>query len=338
MLREDLKEDGPLAFVSSTEKNNGVTKFVSESNANKTLNSNVLAINYNGSLGSCFYHPYKAIFSDDVKILSLKDAQDDRDVLLFFKTLLLKQKNDTSYSFKFNANRVMNQEVEVPVGEDGQIDYAYMEEYVKKIFHEKEEEYFRWSQKRLSSMKKENIPNLDAVQWEQFPLSDICEIFSGEFSATNMDGAGEGREIPYVTSTSQNNGVSGFVPEEGPSKTQGAISVNRTGSVGKAFYHPYWARFSYNVRILTLKDKKADEGACLFICNQLMATAEKYNYGRLLGTERLGKESIYLPEKEGHPDFEYMSKYINNIMIEKYKEYLSWVEKREGIIPIISPL
>ena len=102
-----------------------------------------------------------------------------------------------------------------------------------------------------------------------------------------------------------------------------------TWAVGKAFYHPYGARFSYNVRILKLKDaKEADEGACLFICNQLMEMAKNYNYGRLLGTERLGKESIYLPEKDGKPDFEYMSKYIANIMIEKYEKYLSWSEEK----------
>lgn len=330
ILREELREDGPLAFVSSTEKNNGVTKFVSEANANKTLSSNVLAINYNGSLGSCFYHPYKAIFSDDVKILSLKDVQNDRDVLLFFKTLLLKQKNDASYAFKFNANRVMNQEIMVPVGDEGKIDYAYMKKRVGEIFRKKEEAYLKWAEKRLSSMKREDIPALSSVKWGQFLLSDICDISSGEFNINGEEEQDGGGEVPYVTSTAQNNGVSGFVPEGGPSLAKGVISVNRTGSVGKAFYHPYWARFSYNVRILKLKDEKADEGAHLFLCNQLMAAGKSYNYGRLMGTERLAKAMVYLPEKDNRPDFEYMSKYVNNVMIKKYEEYLSWAKTKKN--------
>ena len=329
MLRSTLgEEEGKLPFVSSTEKNNGITKFVSESNENQTANSNVLAVNYNGSIGSCFYHPYRAIFSDDVKVLSLRGAKGDRNILLFFKTLILKQKNESDYPYRFSSNRIMDQEIEVPVGEDGKIDYAYMEERVGDIFKEKEREYRNWAEKKLSSIHKADIPPLEKVKWTRFEIKEICEITSGEFH-TRVEKANEKAKIPYVTSTAYDNGIGTFVEGKEESYTKGAISINRTGSVGKAFYHPYGARFSYNVRILKLKDaKEADEGACLFICNQLMEMAKNYNYGRLLGTERLGKESIYLPEKDGKPDFEYMSKYIDNIMIEKYEKYLSWSEEK----------
>ena len=39
---------------------NGVTAFVS--NKNKSLDVNVLGVNYNGSVVENFYHPYEAIF------------------------------------------------------------------------------------------------------------------------------------------------------------------------------------------------------------------------------------------------------------------------------------
>ena len=329
MLRSSLGEEkGKLPFVSSTEKNNGITEFVSESNENQTANSNVLAVNYNGSIGSCFYHPYKAIFSDDVKVLNLKNVEGDRDILLFFKTLILKQKNESDYPYRFSSNRIMDQEIEVPIGEDGKIDYAYMEKYMEGIFKEKEKEYRRWVEKKLSSMHKAHIPPLEGVKWKKFAIRDICEITSGEFH-TRVEKADRDAKIPYVTSTAYDNGIGTFIKGKEESYTKGAISINRTGSVGKAFYHPYGARFSYNARILKLKnEKEADEGACLFICNQLMETAKNYNYGRLLGTERLIKEGIYLPEKDGTPDFEYMSEYIGNIMIEKYEKYLSWSKEK----------
>ena len=329
MLRISLGEEGKLPFVSSTEKNNGITKFVSESNENQTANSNVLAVNYNGSIGSCFYHPYKAIFSDDVKVLNLKNVEGDRDILLFFKTLILKQKNESDYPYRFSSNRIMDQEIEVPIGEDGKIDYAYMKRYMEGIFKEKEKEYRRWVEKKLSSMHKAHIPPLKDVKWKKFAIRDICEITSGEFH-TRVEKADKDAKIPYVTSTAYDNGIGTFIEGKEESYMKGAISINRTGSVGKAFYHPYGARFSYNVRILKLKnEKEADEGACLFICNQLMETAKNYNYGRLLGTERLIKEGIYLPEKDGNPDFEYMSEYIGNIMIEKYEKYLSWSKRKK---------
>ena len=45
--------------------------------------SNVLGVNYNRSVVENFYHPYKAIFSDDVKRLSLKEVEGNEFLYLF---------------------------------------------------------------------------------------------------------------------------------------------------------------------------------------------------------------------------------------------------------------
>lgn len=56
---------GRRPFIGSTDGNNGVTAFIS--NENNSLDSNVLGVNYNGSVVDNFYHPYECLFSDDVK-------------------------------------------------------------------------------------------------------------------------------------------------------------------------------------------------------------------------------------------------------------------------------
>src|SRR5699024_11618902 len=67
----DMNE-GVRPFIGATEYNNGITNYVS--NTNKSQDSNVLGINYNGSVCEGFYHQYEAIFSDDGKRLKLKDG------------------------------------------------------------------------------------------------------------------------------------------------------------------------------------------------------------------------------------------------------------------------
>ncbi len=51
---------GNKPFIGATDSNNGITAFVS--NTNTSEDSNILGVNYNGSVVDNFYHPYKAIF------------------------------------------------------------------------------------------------------------------------------------------------------------------------------------------------------------------------------------------------------------------------------------
>ncbi|MBQ0051348.1 MAG: N-6 DNA methylase [Treponema sp.] len=64
-------KSGNRPFVGASDSNNGITNFVS--NENKSIDKNVLGVNYNGSVVENFYHPYECIFSDDVKRFHLKN-------------------------------------------------------------------------------------------------------------------------------------------------------------------------------------------------------------------------------------------------------------------------
>lgn len=79
-----------------------------------------------------FYHPYEALFSDDVKRLHLKNYRDNKYVLLFFKTLILKQKSKFEYGYKFNGQRMSRQLIMVPVDSKGNPDFVFMEQYMKR--------------------------------------------------------------------------------------------------------------------------------------------------------------------------------------------------------------
>lgn len=125
---------GKTPFIGATDSNNGITNFVS--NENKTLDNNVLGVNYNGSVVENFYHKYNCIFSDDVKRFHLKEYSDNEFVLLFFKTVILMQKNKYRYGYKFNEERMKRQKIMVPVDQDGFPDYLYMEQFIKNIKYE----------------------------------------------------------------------------------------------------------------------------------------------------------------------------------------------------------
>lgn len=121
---------GKIPFIGASDKNNGITNFVR--NTNKSLDKNVLGVNYNGSVVENFYHPYEAIFSDDVKRVQFKNRHfRNKYCYLFLKQMILLQKDKYRYGYKFNGERMKRQKILLPVDENNNVDYIYMENCIK---------------------------------------------------------------------------------------------------------------------------------------------------------------------------------------------------------------
>lgn len=310
-------DSGNLPFIGATELNNGVTNWINT--PNETLDHNVLGVNYNGSVAEAFYHPYSCVFSDDVKRLHLKNADDGKYILLFCSMLIRKQKVKYTYGYKFNGNRMARQKILLPITDDGSPDYTFMEQYIREREDKLKQKYIDFVNAELVTPP---VP-LAEKQWGEFFISDICYIESGRdiYDSERVDG-----NIPYITSTASNNGIKYYVSNTNETLEENAISVNRNGSVGYSFYHKYKALYSNDCRKLKLKQCR-NEFVALFITNQITQQKDKYNYGYKMGTGRLRKQMIMLPiTDEGSPDYEYMEQYIKAVMFGKYKNYLEYAQ------------
>ena len=181
--------------------------------------------------------------------------------------------------------------------------------------------------------KKRNLteppPPLSSKRWKSFFITDVADIVSGHDINFSEQIAGK---VPYISATSINNGIYSFIENENETIEANCISVNRTGSVGYAFYHPYAALYSNNVRKLRLH--VADDYAAFFIANQITFQRRKYNYGYILGTERLKRQKILLPvTDDGLPDYEFMAAYIQAIeerILQSYREYVQAIDDMGG--------
>lgn len=126
---------GDKPFVGASDSNNGITAWVSNTNA--SLDKDVLGVNYNGSVCETFYHPYKCLFSDDVKRLHYKQQNLSKDsskyIYLFLKQAILQQKTKYAYGYKFNAQRMSRQTILLPTTPAGTPDYDFMEAYMREV-------------------------------------------------------------------------------------------------------------------------------------------------------------------------------------------------------------
>lgn len=151
---------------------------------------------------------------------------------------------------------------------------------------------------------------LNEREWKDVELGQIADISSGRdiYAQERISG-----DTPYITSGTANNGIGYFVGNDNGSKARNAISVNRNGAVGEAFYHPYNALYGNDCRRVNMKDVD-DADTQLFTAECISEQKKAFSYSRKLGTARLRRLHVMLPvDDDGKPDYGYMAQYASEM-------------------------
>ena len=323
-LTKAVMKVGKRPFIGATDSNNGITAWVD--NTNESLDKLVLGVNYNGSVVETFFHPYECIFSDDVKRLHLKNGITSYHVMLFLKTMIIQQKVKFEYGYKFNEKRMKRQKILLPVTDEDSPDWQFMEEYMRR----KEILLLKPTIEKLCKqlILRENLGGgkLRLHQWKPFLITEIfTEIQRGKRlkKADHTEGT-----VPYVSSTALNNGVDGFIGNEGSIRIfDDCITIANSGSVGSAFFHQY--EFVASDHVTQLKRKGLDKYAYLFMVPIINRLSEKYSFNREINDERIKRERILLPvNNKGEIDFEFMSSFMQEVESDMLKNTLKAFKKR----------
>ncbi len=323
LIKADMVE-GIIPFIGATDSNNGITAFCGNDNPSK--DSNVLGVNYNGSVVENFYHPYTALFSDDVKRLHLREIKGNKYVYLFIKQCILKQKKKFEYGYKFNGDRMKEQIIQLPISSDGAPDYPYMEEYMKQMEVKVLRRYKNYLIPKIlfSELEKEKPETMTKnVKWKEFDIKKIfTQIKRGRRLKTDDHIEGT---MPYVSSSAVDNGVDDFVSnDEGVRIFSQCITIANSGSVGATFYHPY--SFVASDHVTSLANGKMNRYIYLFISTIAKRLSGNYSYNREIKDSRLLREKIMLPiTDEDKPDYNYMENYMRNV---EYRLLNRYIDKR----------
>lgn len=163
-------------------------------------------------------------------------------------------------------------------------------------------------------------------QWKPFLITEIfTEIQRGKRlkKADHTEGT-----VPYVSSTALNNGVDGFIGNEGSIRIfDDCITIANSGSVGSAFFHQY--EFVASDHVTQLKRKGLDKYAYLFMLPIINRLSEKYCFNREINDKRIKRERILLPvNNKGEIDFEFMSSFMQEVESDMLKNTLKAFKKR----------
>lgn len=153
---------------------------------------------------------------------------------------------------------------------------------------------------------------------EVMKVKDLCEIKKKTAPPQNNITLGD---VPYISSSSQDNGVVMFVDEE-PNFKAGSLTIAKDGNDGVSFYQPFDFITSLHNYVLTPKND-LPKWILLYIGAIIRIKCYGYNHYYPLSKKHLERMGIEMPIKNGKIDLEYIEKIVKNAYgFEEVKQYL----------------
>ena len=132
------KENGDVPYVTRKESNNAVDGFINYDSDYKNVVYPVITIG--NETAKPFVQTYPFFTGTKVNIMKPK-FKANKYILLFISQALEQHKNKYSYSYTINSTRLKEQIILLPINEDGNLDYEYMEQYIKNIMYNQYKRY-----------------------------------------------------------------------------------------------------------------------------------------------------------------------------------------------------
>lgn len=167
------------------------------------------------------------------------------------------------------------------------------------------------------------ISELSGLHWKNFRLGKLFDISRPKARSKSKYQSGS---VPFVASGAVNNGVSAMLkPKVGEILDKGNCIIISPVD-GSTFYQPidFLGRGGGGSSMIILRNDVLNEFNGQFLAKMIQHTFSKYSYGHMVSSGTAGREVIMLPvDNQGQPDYQYMEQYIKNLMIQKYKQYLT---------------
>lgn len=301
---------GDIAYISSSKKNNGIDNYITPPNY-MTIYDNSLTLSNSGSVGYCFYHPYKFVASDHCTVINIKNKNKELNIIiaLFLIPIIESIRDKYNFAREISDNRLKKEIILLPAKKNGKTDWDYMENYTNHL--SKSIKYDDVSVKTHIHSQKSVI---SSKKWKSFNLLQVFDLFLGKpIHKLQLEGIPIGN-TPYVTRTAQNNGMEGFI---NPVGFENKLSNGHCITIGaegfKAFYQE--TDFLTGNKVNILRNINLNKYNALFLTTVLNHTIkEKYTYGRAVVKGRLEKEVIKLPvDIYDNPDWSYMENFIKSL-------------------------
>lgn len=291
---KEILNNGKTLLISSSGTDNGCIGFF---DIKPFYKKPFITIPRTGSVGEAFVQIYECCVNNNVIVLTPKK---DLEIEILFQVAHQIRLNKWRYTFY--GRTVTPSKIEKQVINIDNLDLNY-----KEIMN------------KLLPKEKNKIKILKYQNSKMIKVKDLCNIHKKTGIPKNAINLGG--QVPYVSSSSQNNGVVLLVDEE-PNFKAGSLTIAKDGNDGIAFYQPFDFLTSLHNYVLTLKNN-FPKWILLYIGSIIQIKCYGYNHYYPLSKKHLERMEIEIPMKNGKIDLEYIEKIVKNSYgYEEIEQYL----------------
>lgn len=313
----NLNDDG-IAYVSRTEKNNGITARIDEIENLKPFPSGTISVSLGGSVLEAFLHEEPFYTGYHIKVLKPKTHM-SVSVLQFYCYCI--RLNKFKYSFGRQANKTIDDILvpdlnEIPewVEKERNIDINSIPEYFLDEGYENACWYLdnidqeTFEQKYKGKLMDKKV-SLDVSNWHKFKMKEIFPIIERGKRQKSIDRISG--EVPYYSASKNNNGLTDYISNP--------VFIDSNALICTTFGDAYYVEgdFTASDEITYFKSDNLNKYNALFISTIIKQEQFRYSFGRKAFKNKLIETKILLPatlkEDKYIPDWDYMEKYIKSI-------------------------
>jgi len=297
-------------YVVRKSQNNGVRGYICESE--KKLNP-ANTISFAQDTAEMFYQSESYFTGNKVKILSLKNYEMNEKIAEFLIACLRQSFANFSWGDSYEIKNLVDIKISLPK-KDGAIDFEFMEKFIAELEFEKISELEAYltatglKDTKLTEEEKNALENISTRHFEKFLLKDLFGASTrGKRLKSDDRIAGN---LPFVTAGETDEGISAYIGNEVEIFSKNTITIDMFGS---AKYRNY--DYGADDHIAVVHTEKISKFAAIFVTAAIHKSSHngQFHYGRNFYAKDADSLEIYLPTKDGEPDYEFMKNFISAV-------------------------
>ena len=331
--------DGKIPRISAKSDNNGILGYYDTlANSNARHFENFITVNFFGTDGGIFYHPYKASIEMKVHTLKIPNHNFNRYTGAFIAGALKQNLKGFDYGSQLSSSKLkkLDLKIQLPT-KNGKLDFDFMERFVAEIEKERVlnlENYLNEigiSDYHLTEQENQTLENFESgkIKLKEYKLDDLFTIntYKKRFDANKVNITDKGE--PYVVRTSVNNGVRGYIDEDKQFLNEGnTISFGQDTATVYYQEQPYFT--GDKIKIVKAKDSFFNRKNAFYFIASMTKSFSSFSWGSSSFSVKIIKEQpIQIPLKENKPDYETMETIISAIHKLVIKDVVLYVERKK---------
>lgn len=312
-------------------QNQGLNNYVPRENA--TILKNVISISANGAnTGATFYQSKEfTVLQDSYAIKWIYSDVDLTDNQYLFLVGAISKRIYGNYEWTNKAGweRIKTNTISLPQTIDNQIDFAFMESFIRELEEERVRELAAYltasglADTTLTASEQAALNAFDTLEWGEF---NVESLFGKSTRGKRLKGDDRiAGNLPFVTAGEADTGISAFISNDVEIFSANTTTIDMFGS---AKYRNY--NYGADDHVAVVHTEHLNKYAAIFVTTACHKSAHngQFNYGHNFYAKDADELNIMLPVHDGSPDYAAMQALISAVQKLVIKDVVAYADRK----------